>query len=133
MDVDEHGPNESALKKPMQSKKFVAFLVAEITWKIIITVVVIMGMKDSDIDLMIGSIVLACVAIAGFVEALYVGGQAALDKYIRIADIATRAGAGLSMRGIDIKPPQGNAVVSDVSEVSDDRSDGENFRGPHGN
>jgi hypothetical protein len=115
--VDERPPRD---KTPMQSKKFVAFLVAEVTWKMIIAIVMVMGMKDGDIDTMLGSVVLTCIALSGFIEALYIGGQAALDRYIEMAHIATSVGADVSMKHVKIGKP--------LEEEKDDRPDGENLR-----
>lgn len=89
--------------KPLQSKKFMAYLVAETTWKIALLVVLVLGMKNGTIDVIVGSIALAIVVVAGFIEVVYVGGQAALDKYVRVAEIAVKGGHTVSMKGIDIK------------------------------
>jgi hypothetical protein len=88
-------------KSPMlQSRKFVAFLVAEITWKVLAGLVLFWG-KDS-ISGQVWALLLAIIVVAGFVEVLYIGNQAALDKYIKVAQIAADAGRALSMKGITI-------------------------------
>ncbi len=92
----------SNAKSPMQSKKFVAFLVAEASWKVIIGLILIMGMKNGNVDLMVGSIILACVLIAGFVEAGYIIGQGSLDKYLGLAQIAAQNGHSLKLKGAEI-------------------------------
>lgn len=96
----------SNLKAPLQSKKFVAFLVAEATWKVIIIVILVMGMKNATIDLMVGSIMLACVLIAGFVEAGYIIGQGSLDKYLGLAQIAAQNGHSIKLKGAEIQKHQ---------------------------
>ncbi len=112
MGIDEQVPvANSATKSPMQSKKFVAFLVAEMTWKIIIAIVVALGMKNGDIHLMLGAVVLLCVAIAGFIEAGYIIGQASLDKYLGLAQIAADAGQGIVL-------PKGASLASRQPEIT---------------
>jgi Na+/melibiose symporter-like transporter len=79
-------PNE---RSHLQSKKFAAFLVSELTWKIIVAITVIVngeGMTPSG-----WWVVMCTVIVAGFVEIGYIGGQAWLDKYVRIAEIASRS------------------------------------------
>jgi hypothetical protein len=46
---------------------------------------------------MVFGIMMAIILIAGFIEAGYIIGQAALDKYVRVAEIAVGAGHGLTM------------------------------------
>jgi hypothetical protein len=76
-------------KSPLRSKKLIAFLLAEITWKAILALALIVGLREGHVDaFMISSVALPIIIISGFVEALYIGGQAALDKYVRVAQIA---------------------------------------------
>lgn len=89
-------------KAPLQSKKFIAYLVAEFTWKAALIILLILGIKQAKIDLFLGSIAAAVVIVAGFIEALYIGGQAALDKYTRVAGIVVGAGGSVSMKGVQI-------------------------------
>lgn len=93
-------PDDITDKAPLQSKKFVAYLVAEATWKVALLVVLIMGMNNGTINHIVGGLALAIVIIAGAVEALYIGGQAGLDKYTRIAQIAANAGQTFEMKGV---------------------------------
>ena len=79
-------------KLPLQSKKFAAFLISEITWKIIILVCVVKLIQQSDEDIGIHTIMLTSVIIAGFIEAGYIGGQAWLDRYVELAKITTGDG-----------------------------------------
>lgn len=97
-------------ERPLQSKKFIAFLISEIAWKIALTTVLVLGMKNSTIDMIVGSLAMGIVLVAGFIEALYIGGQAALDRYIRVADIAVRNGHGVNMRDIEIQPKEGKVI-----------------------
>jgi hypothetical protein len=88
------------MANPIQSKKLAAFLVAEITWKILAVLVLFWG-KDS-IPNQVWAILMAIVVVAGFVEVGYIIGQASLDKYIQIAKIAVGAGHSVTMKGITI-------------------------------
>jgi hypothetical protein len=92
-------------KSPLQSKKFVAFLLAEMTWKIITIVVLTLGMKNGTVDVKVAAIIMACVLIAGFVEAGYIIGQGSLDKYLGLAQIAAQSGQSLKVKGTEILKP----------------------------
>jgi hypothetical protein len=124
-------------KSPLQSKKFVAFLVSEITWKVVLMALLIVGIKEAKIDVFIGSIALAIVIIAGAIEALYIGGQKGLDQYTRIAQIAAGAGQNFSMGDITTSngqhpkppaaPPEAAPDAPDevpVAPAEDDEEDG---------
>ena len=70
---------------PLQSKKFIAYLIAELTWKIIAVFTLYWGH-----DKMPGQIFMVLMAIvitAGFLEIGYILGQAYIDKYVRVAEI----------------------------------------------
>jgi len=82
-------------KRPLQSKKFVAFLISEVTWKIIILVCILNLIEaDGSGGVLLHWIMLTAVIIAGFIEAGFIGGQAWLDKYVRIAQITTNGATG---------------------------------------
>ena len=85
-------------KLPLQSKKFAAFLISEVTWKIIILVCVVKLIHETEAteDIGLHTIMLTAVIIAGFIEAGYIGGQAWLDRYVKVAEITT--GNGTSAR-----------------------------------
>lgn len=68
---------------PLQSRKFLAFLVSEITWKVLAALVLFWG-KDS-IEHQVWAIMLGIVLVAGFVEVAYIGSQAMLDRYLKLA------------------------------------------------
>lgn len=68
---------------PMTSKKFIAYLLAEITWKAIIALLVVSGKQLGD-----NVILLTVVLITGFIEVAYILGQAYIDRYVKIADMA---------------------------------------------
>ena len=102
---------EATGKKPMQSKKFVAYLFAESTWKAIIFVTIIMGFKSGKIDAGVTTLLLAIVIIAGFIEAGYILGQASLDKYVRIAEITGKLPGKLATAALPAKPTPKEQVI----------------------
>lgn len=67
-------------KTPLTSKKFIAFLVGEVSWKVIVGFEVLYGASPL-------TVILPTIIVAGFLEAVYVGGQAALDYYVRVASL----------------------------------------------
>ena len=91
-------------KLPLQSKKFAAFLISEITWKIIILVCVVKLIHESGEAYGIHTIMLTSVIIAGFIEAGYIGGQAWLDRYVKVAEITTGKGE-VARSEPESKPP----------------------------
>jgi len=78
-------------KAPLQSKKFVAYLLAEITWKILLGFMLV-TFKDeiTGVGVWAWWTMLTIVIVAGFVEVGFIGGQAWLDKYVRVAEIAAK-------------------------------------------
>lgn len=82
-------------KSPLQSKKFLAYLLAEATWKIVLVVTlwtakdVLLAREDiAGAGAGLWSFMFSIVLVAGFIEAAFIGGVAVLDKYVRIARIA---------------------------------------------
>lgn len=74
---------------PLQSKKFVAFIIAEISWKIVLVAALYVFRKElSTVGMGAWWFMLSIVVTAGFVEIGYIGGQAWLDRYVRVAEIA---------------------------------------------
>lgn len=105
---------DMSTENPLQSRKFVAYLVAEITWKILAILVLFWG-RDS-IPQQVWVILMSVIIVAGFIEAVYIGGQAALDKYIQVAKIASLNGKAL----IGKTPEPDKAVKKDpLSETTD--------------
>lgn len=84
---------EGLEKSPLSSKKFVAYLISEASWKVIIIVALYLG-KDvmlarDDINStpFLWWFLFSVVVVAGFIEVGYIGGQAWLDKYVRVTKI----------------------------------------------
>lgn len=78
-------PSEKHLLEgsPLQSKKFIAYMLTESLWKGIIFTMI---WTHGDNLTMQGSL-LAALLVAGFISVAYIGGQAALDHYTRVARI----------------------------------------------
>jgi len=107
----------------LRSKKFIAFLVSESTWKVLAALVLFWG-KDS-IPQQVFVILLAIIVVAGFVEAGYIIGQASLDKYVRIAEIATQNGKEFSMKGVTVKGAPKADEGGTVDEKATDKEEAE--------
>lgn len=70
-------------KTPMKSKKFIAYLIADLGWKIVI-LYMLMHLK-SKIETSELTFLLTVVITSGVIQIGYILGQAALDKYISAA------------------------------------------------
>lgn len=70
-------------RSPLQSKKFIAYMVTEFLWK---SLAFLMIWKHGENLTMQGTL-LALILVAGFISVTYIGGQAALDHYTRVARI----------------------------------------------
>ena len=68
----------------MQSKKFIAYLIADLGWKI--TLLVILFHSESKLDYYTFSLLLTLVIVSGFIQVGYILGQAALDKYNKVIE-----------------------------------------------
>jgi len=76
-------------KSPMQSKKFVAYLLSEIGWKGLLFYIVHTHPGDINHSLLV--LLLTVVITSGVIQIGYILGQVALDKYITAAvDILDR-------------------------------------------
>ena len=70
-------------KSPVKSKKFLAYIISDIGWKIII-LYTLMHLK-SKLDPEELTFLLTVVVTSGIIQIGYILGQAALDKYINAA------------------------------------------------
>ena len=70
-------------KTPMKSKKFLAYLIADVGWKIII-IYMLMHLR-SKLEAGELTFLLTVVITSGIIQIGYILGQAALDKYINAA------------------------------------------------
>jgi len=80
-------------KTPFSSKKFLAYLLSELTWKAIIIIALFVWRGElSSVTPAGWWFMFAVVVTAGFLEVAFIGGQAWLDKYVRVASIAANGG-----------------------------------------
>lgn len=71
---------------PLQSKKFMAYLIAEFGWKIaLFTLLYIYGDKIEHYSFMV---MMTLIIVSGFIQVGYILGQTALDKYTHMAEVA---------------------------------------------
>lgn len=89
-------PSES----PLQSKRFIAFMTSEMTWSVIVVLLLVLY-RDS-VSFHLWAALLALSIAKGSIEALYLGGQASLDSYVRLAQIAADAGMGIEHKGMKL-------------------------------
>jgi hypothetical protein len=73
-----------ALEKPFwKSKKFIAYMTAEIGWKAVLFMMIYLR----EVSFEEAPVMLTIILVSGFVQVTFIGGQAALDKYVRVAQI----------------------------------------------
>lgn len=70
-------------KTPLKSKKFLAYLIADIGWKVIILYMLMHLQSKLDPEEL--TFLLTVVVTSGIIQIGYILGQAALDKYINAA------------------------------------------------
>ena len=73
-------------KLPLKSKKFIAYLIAEAGWKLLL-VWILIDLK-SKFDHYSFAVILTLIIVSGFIQVGYILGQAALDKYTYLAEKA---------------------------------------------
>lgn len=104
-------------KTPFQSKKFLVYLISSVTWKVII----VMMLFVYEMALLPAIIIMTAMIVCGFIEAYAIGGQAAIDRYVRVAQIQAgmMGGAGeLKDKVTDLIPSIGDE--SEDEESSED-------------
>ncbi len=75
-------------KFPLESKKFLAFLIGEITWKLVlIAALFYLRQEFKEVGAWAWWFMMSVVVTAGFLEIGYIGGQAWLDRYIHMAEV----------------------------------------------
>ncbi len=77
-------------KLPLKSKKFLAYIMAEFTWKVLIFYVIYE--YSTKIEHYAFMVLLSMIITSGFIQIGYILGQAALDKYTHIATTAIDKG-----------------------------------------
>lgn len=77
---------------PLKSKKFLAYLIADIGWKILMFYVV--WEYKTQIDHYAFMVLVTMIVTSGFIQIGYILGQAALDKYTHVATTALEQNGG---------------------------------------
>ena len=75
-------------KKPLQSKKFIAYLIADLGWKL--ALFYILYQSKSKFDYYNFSVIITLFIVSGFIQVGYILGQAALDKYVTVTEKITQ-------------------------------------------
>ena len=73
-------------KTPLRSKKFIAYLIADFGWKLIL--MYMLFQTKSKYDYYSFTIMLTLLVTSGFIQVGYILGQAALDRYIALSEKA---------------------------------------------
>lgn len=73
-------------KTPLKSKKFIAYLISDIGWKLVIFYV--LYKQSENLQPSAVTFLLALAFVNGFMQAGYILGQAALDRYVQMTEAA---------------------------------------------
>jgi len=106
---------EDLNKLPLKSKKFLAYLISEVTWKLVLFV--ILFLYRDKIDYYAFFILLAIVITNGFLQIGYILGEVALDKYSRVAKTA------LSNKRVGGRKPRQKIEVDKQTKILIDEDD----------
>ena len=79
-------------KLPLKSKKFLAYLIADIGWKILMFYVI--WEYQTKIEHYAFMVLVTMIITSGFIQIGYILGQAALDKYTQVAKTALERNDG---------------------------------------
>lgn len=92
--------NSKFEKGALASKKFIAYFLASVMWKIICLVMITQLDDVADHKLLVTTIsgnLFAALILAGFVDVVYIGGQAAVDYYVRTVALLANTQKGIVM------------------------------------
>lgn len=98
-------------KLPLSSKKFLAYLLADTGWKVILGVLIYKNCEGHNQVLL-----LSIVLISGFVQTGYILGQAALDRYVRIAQITAQTVKGENKNDASTKTKKTEQEFAEIPE-----------------
>lgn len=86
----------------LKSKKFIAYLLAEITWKaLLFTMLLVFRDQVTLAGVASWWVMLTIVIVAGFVEVGFIGGQAWLDRYVKVAEMTSDKFPGVPSKNGD--------------------------------
>ena len=92
-------------KLPLKSKKFLAYLIADLGWKVLMFYVI--WEYQTKIEHYAFMVLVTMIVTSGFIQIGYILGQAALDKYTHVA---------VSALDKDNKPPSPTQKKSESAE-----------------
>lgn len=105
-------------KLPLKSKKFLAYLIADIGWKILMFYVI--WEYQTKIEHYAFMVLVTMIVTSGFIQIGYILGQAALDKYTTVAVSALEQKGGG-------KPPSKPTPSTSKSEPNPESTDPNEF------
>lgn len=73
-------------KTPLKSKKFIAYLISDLGWKLVIFY--LLYKQSNNLQPAAATLLLALAFVNGFMQAGYILGQAALDRYVQMTEAA---------------------------------------------
>lgn len=85
-------------KLPLQSKKFIAYMVADLSWTfqtLYLTWILhrtIVSIANGELNASLASLtslIMAMIIVSGFVQVGFILGQTYIDRYVRVAHIAS--------------------------------------------
>lgn len=116
-------------KSPLQSKKFIAFLVAYLSQMGLAVLILAWAWNLDEVSTRVFFLLLAIVIVTGFLAVGYILGVAALDKYTRLAQIAANGAVNGRTNGslnkVLAKGTKGMVHVSDEKPVADSEDETE--------
>ena len=92
MDTEKSQDQTHFEKLPLKSKKFLAYLIADIGWKILMFYVI--WEYQTKIEHYAFMVLVTMIVTSGFIQIGYILGQASLDKYTKIATTALEKKGG---------------------------------------
>lgn len=123
--------NQSSHNQPssLQSKKFIAYM----GWLVCSSVLVGLGLLRLDFsfgnptgvplasEVTAAGLITVMTIVNGFVAVVYIGSQAALDRYVRVAEIVAKGGAPIQQEGRNVRTtspsPARSAAASAPTEA----------------
>jgi hypothetical protein len=110
-------------KSPLKSKKFIAFLVAYLSLVGLAVLTLVWAWDLNEISNRVFFLQLAIVIVLGFLAVGYILGQAGLDRYVRLAQIAadgaTKGRTNGSLNRVLDKGTKGIIKVTPEAEAAD--------------
>lgn len=91
------GGEDGFEKTPLKSKKFMAYLLADLGWKLLLAGMLFM--YGDSLSMLEWGLMMGVILVSGFVQVGMLLGQASLDKFIRIAQINSRLGVPTNLKG----------------------------------